>query len=492
MNQKTLKKIFSTLSIKTKILLVINVVSFVFLLILGYLLVQKYSNDLHSSLDKKLTSMMSLTTRTSSFLLFQVQLEALNKLAKDIVEYDDDIVTIRFKDDTGKFVTDEIPLVPGKIIYIRQKIYTMDEEKEFLGELICGYTLEATQIKVRETALFLSVFIIILQSILSVVLVLFVRYLLEPVTDLVNAAQGIIKGNLNIEITKKNSDELGILADAFINMRDSISQKLSQLTRENQRRKTAEIQRQKIFDKIKYLSECVRVNSSTINSSSERIKKDVHEQKVKIEELTSYSKMIKSSSNSNMTNAMEMDTLATETMELLKNGQKMVQETSLAIMEIETSSSEVFKILKSIDEISFKSNLLSLNSSVEAARAGVHGKGFAIVAGEMRSLSGKVGGYSVQSQNIIDISSKKNKQGSENAKKTSEALGHIFESMEKLMRLISKIVSLSKEQNEQIQNIDANLDSFKGKITSNMNYVEKNTESVKDLNEKVKQLKKAI
>ena len=124
-------------------------------------------------------------------------------------------------------------------------------------------------------------------------------------------------------------------------------------------------------------------------------------------------------------NAEKAKSLAGEAHAVAQAGSRTMVEMTQAMAAIDSSSAEVAKIVKNIDEIAFQTNILALNAAVEAARAGEAGAGFAVVADEVRSLAQRSAAAAKETADKIEAAIASSRNGSVSCAKVGESLTQI-------------------------------------------------------------------
>jgi methyl-accepting chemotaxis protein len=125
-----------------------------------------------------------------------------------------------------------------------------------------------------------------------------------------------------------------------------------------------------------------------------------------------------------------------------------------AMGDITAASEETSKIINTIDAIAFQTNLLALNAAVEAARAGEAGAGFAVVADEVRHLALKATEAAKNTAGLIEITTRRVKEGAQQVSKTNEAFSQVAEETRKSGALVAEISAASGEQDRGIVQIN--------------------------------------
>jgi len=190
-----------------------------------------------------------------------------------------------------------------------------------------------------------------------------------------------------------------------------------------------------------------------VEASSQQLTQGATEQASSLEETSSALDEMASMTRQNADNAAKASLMAGETKLHAHKGNDSMKEMQGAMKAIGESGDKVGKIIKTIEEIAFQTNLLALNASVEAARAGEHGKGFAVVANEVRNLAQRASVAAKDTQQLIENSQARAKEGAEITLKTGEALGQIMLAAKKLAEAIDEIALASKEQADGITQI---------------------------------------
>jgi methyl-accepting chemotaxis protein len=158
-----------------------------------------------------------------------------------------------------------------------------------------------------------------------------------------------------------------------------------------------------------------------------------------------------------------------------------MQELSTAMNAIQASSTEISKIIKTIDEIAFQTNILALNAAVEAARAGEAGAGFAVVAEEVRSLAQRSAQAAKETAEKIEQATSRSNQGVLLNTKVGEHLGEIAARVREVDELIAQIANASQEQDQGINQVSRSIADLDHLTQKNASLAEETSASASEL-----------
>ncbi|MCD8351997.1 MAG: methyl-accepting chemotaxis protein [Planctomycetaceae bacterium] len=198
-------------------------------------------------------------------------------------------------------------------------------------------------------------------------------------------------------------------------------------------------------------SDDVRRISEQLASGSESLSEGANEQAASLEETSSALEEMASMTRQNADNANKTKETAENSLRLISAGAENVHTVTAAMSEISESSEKISHIIKTIEEIAFQTNLLALNAAVEAARAGEAGKGFAVVADEVRNLASRSAQAAKDTSELIESTVLRVRAGSENVSHLANAFEGIETESQKVGRLVEEITAAT---NEQAQGVD--------------------------------------
>ncbi len=197
------------------------------------------------------------------------------------------------------------------------------------------------------------------------------------------------------------------------------------------------------------------ISAAQVAEASQAMAGGATQQAASLQETSSSLHEMASMTTRNSENAQNAKTLANQARSTADAGAADMEQMKAAMGAIKNSSLEISKIIKTIDEIAFQTNILALNAAVEAARAGEAGLGFAVVAEEVRNLAQRSAQAAKETAEKISASTDKSEQGARISEKMSGNLAAIVEKTRQLDERIGEIAQSSHEQSEGINQINA-------------------------------------
>lgn len=214
--------------------------------------------------------------------------------------------------------------------------------------------------------------------------------------------------------------------------------------------------------------------SSTVNSSSGRMKEvasvinsSAEDQQIAINEITNEIANITTETENTLLASEQATEAALHSKELLNVSNEEMQNMLSAMAEIETTSTKIQGIVKTIEDIAFQTNILALNASVEAARAGSMGQGFSVVAEEVRSLANKSAQAVNGTSELIESSMEAVQRGRAMANRVAEQMDQVMMTANKSAEQAKLINDLTKNQALSINNVKNHMDDISNVITLN-------------------------
>lgn len=254
-----------------------------------------------------------------------------------------------------------------------------------------------------------------------------------------------------------------------------------------------------ILDSLNYTLNSFRQSSQDVSDESRRMAENARslsqgaeEQAATVEELSAGIQDIASQVDQAASDAKSAQHYSTEASNQLKVCNAKMEALTQAMSDISRSSAEIGGIIKTIEDISFQTNILALNAAVEAARAGTAGKGFAVVADEVRSLANKSAASAMNITELIENSLNQVKYGTSLTMETMEALSAVVVSAEKSAEVVERITSSTTTQALSLQQLSEGMENISDVVVSNAATAEKSSISAQALFNHAEQLKLSI
>ncbi len=398
---------------------------------------------------------------------------------------------------------DKVNTLSG-VLYVDYSLDKLNEEKAAM-ELLAA----AGNRKNISTNLIMGLVCLILTWLILTLMLR--KMVVNPLAEVRRLLNDISHGHLNTRLKLTRRDELGETARTLDQLADSLQadvvdplQKLASgdLTfdvvphdpndslRNAIRKLGADLNR--MIADLQAAGDQIDAGSAHVSESAQLLSDGASQSAASVEQISSSMNQIGSQTNTSADHAQQANKLALSARDAANLGSQRMREMIDAMGEINTSSQNISKIIKVIDEIAFQTNLLALNAAVEAARAGQHGKGFAVVAEEVRNLAARSAKAASETAELIEGSVAKAGNGTQIAERTSDALGEIVESIGKVSDLVSEIASASSEQAQGVSQINLGLQQIDKVIQQNTATAEESAATSEELASQAAELRNQL
>lgn len=215
-----------------------------------------------------------------------------------------------------------------------------------------------------------------------------------------------------------------------------------------------------------------------VSSASQQLAEGASEQASSLEETSSALEQMAAMTRTNASSSKDANDLATQ-------AHKAANEGETTMTAINESSDQISKIIKVIEEIAFQTNLLALNAAVEAARAGEHGKGFAVVADEVRNLAQRAASAAKEITSLIENSVDKSKEG-------VTAIKEIVGGVAKVAELLNGIAQASEEQAQGVDQVNSAVSQMDKVTQQNASGAEESASAAEELSAQAEATKSMV
>ena len=345
------------------------------------------------------------------------------------------------------------------------------------------------------------------------------RQIGEPVKDCAQRLRLLAEGDLDTPVHEIHTgDETQILADSartlvrgFRLMIQDMDEMLAEMSRGNltadskceeayvggyrglldsARKLSAQLS--DTLRQINQSADQVSAGAEQVSAGAQALSQGATEQASAIEELAATINDISGKIIATADRAGDVHSQSSETGREVEQCNEQMFELVNAVRDIGESSSQIGKIIKTIEDIAFQTNILALNAAVEAARAGTAGKGFAVVADEVRNLASKSAEASKSTSVLIEGSARSVEKGMKIADETAASLQKAVISTENTVKAVDKITEATAEQSQAVSQVTQGMDQISSVVQTNSATAEESAAASEELSGQAVILKELV
>ncbi len=343
-----------------------------------------------------------------------------------------------------------------------------------------------------------------------------IRKSLKPLKEIEYASQQMAKGNLKTQINHIGNDEIGSLADSIRTSMSFISNYITDIDRamgEMAKGNFDLAPSQPFLGDFKHIEESItkfilemshslsQINtaaeqvsggSDQVSDGAQQLAQGATEQASSVQQLSASISEISEQVRENALSSERANEMAQQASTAISNSNLHMQKLMEAMNDIHAKSSEISKIIKTIEDIAFQTNILALNAAVEAARAGAAGKGFAVVADEVRNLAGKSAEAAQNTTKLIEDSVTSVNEGVKLAEITALDLQSVVKDSDATSQIISEITGATREQSKALEQITMGIDQISAVVQTNSATSEQSAAASEELSGQATILKQIV